>query len=136
MTTPPVSGLLDHSSPFYGDYLEHRFGPVREYLPARGTVKFVTEIEESLDLDYVLAQYHLAPLVLDWRSLERAGEGYIHTFEANKGPRFEARTAETDPLVLGSFSDSDRIGEFAEQNGLRTVMVFEGGVALFKGKSR
>jgi len=64
---------LIHSSPSplhiktddIADRVEHRFAPLRTQLPNRGVVGYIGESGNAGTEDYYLAQYALAPLVVE-----------------------------------------------------------------------
>lgn len=81
---------------------DRRFAALRAALPARGVVGYIGESGDSATPDYYLAQYALAPLVID------------------RGPNHQ--------LVIGNFPSSS--GPVVPQ-GLDPVKDFGNGVVLF-----
>jgi hypothetical protein len=83
-----------------------RFAALRAALPQHGVVGYIGNPRNSAAADYYLAQYALAPLVID------------HSVN--------------HPLVVGNFIDSPPLP--APSNNLRLVRDFGNGVVLFAGK--
>ena len=80
---------------------DHRFAALKATLPERGIMGYVGETGDSAVGHYYLAQYALAPLVLDH--------------------------SEKHPLVVGNFSASPA----ASPEGLHLIKDFGNGVLLF-----
>jgi hypothetical protein len=83
---------------------DQRFAELKAQLPERGVIGYIGEAGNSGTADYYLAQYALAPLVIDHSA--------------------------THALVIGSFPDS----QVEVPNNLQLIKDFGNGVLLFAAK--
>lgn len=102
----PRPAAVRHSSDEVAKRSDQRFAPLKAALPGSGVVGYIGEPGTNALADYYLAQYALAPLVLD--------------HSANH------------PLIVGNFPTGPQMNAASED--LRLVKDFGDGVLLFARK--
>jgi len=100
----PRPRQLEAMSRAVAQHSDQRFAELRRALPGRGVVGYVGEAAESGVADYYLAQYALAPLVVE--------------------------RSQDHPLVIGNFPASQPASPPATVKGLVLVKDFGNGVLL------